>query len=295
MRKLLILLVFFATSFGFSQELNCNVVVDAQLTGNENFQIFKTLETQLREFVNKTQWTKRKFKPQERIDCNIVITVTEQDGENFKASIQVQSSRPVFDSSYTTPIYNINDKDFSFQYLEFQTLVYNENQYESNLISVLGFHINMLIGLDAESFAKDGGAPYFKQAQRIVNFSQQENYKGWKLEDGLQSRFALIDNILSQTFSDFRTVMYNYHRKGLDLMSVNQKDAKNEIALSLAFFRKMNANRPNSYLARVFFDAKAEEIEQIFSSGPNVDVTKLIDLLNRVAPTHASKWRNIKF
>ncbi|AUC81914.1 DUF4835 family protein [Lacinutrix sp. Bg11-31] len=295
MRNLLILLVFFTTSLGFSQELNCNVVVNAQLTGNENIQVFKTLEKQLTEFVNKTQWTKRKFKPQERIDCNIVINITEQNGESFEGSVQVQSSRPVFGSTYTTPIYNINDKDFSFRYLEFQNLTYNENQYESNLVSVLAFHINMVLGLDAESFAIEGGNTYFKQAQRIVNYSQQENYKGWKLEDGLQSKFALIDNVLSPTFSDFRTVMYNYHRKGMDIMSTSNKDAKNEIALALAYFRKMNANRPNSYLARVFFDAKAEEIEQIFSAGPNVDITSLVDLLNRIAPTHASKWRNIKY
>lgn len=295
MRNLLILLVFFTTSFGFSQELNANVVVNAQLTGNDNIQVFKTLETQLTEFVNKTKWTNRKFKPQERINCNIVINVTGQDGENFQASVQVQSSRPVFGSTYTTPIYNINDDNFNFRYLEFQNLIYNENQYESNLISVLAFHINMVFGLDAESFEEKGGDPYFKQAQRIVNFSQQENFKGWKLEDGLQSRFALIDNILSPTFNDFRIIMYNYHRRGIDTMSKNNKDAKNEIALALSYFKKMNAKRPNSYLARVFFDAKAEEIEQIFSAGPNVDVTNLIELLNRVAPTHASKWRNIKF
>lgn len=295
MRNLLILLVFFTTSFGFSQELNCNVVVNAQLTGNENIQVFKTLEKQLTEFVNKTQWTKRKFKPQERVDCNIVINITKQDGESFEGSVQVQSSRPVFGSTYTTPIYNINDKDFYFRYLEFQNLTYNENQYESNLVSVLAFHINMVLGLDAESFAIEGGNTYFKQAQRIVNYSQQENYKGWKLEDGLQSKFALIDNILSPTFSDFRTVMYNYHRKGIDIMSTSNKDAKNEIAIALDYFRKMNANRPNSYLARVFFDAKAEEIEQIFSAGPNVDITSLVDLLNRIAPMHASKWRNIKY
>jgi len=295
MRKLLILLAFFTINFGFSQELNCNVVVNAQLTGNENLQIFKTLESQLTEFVNKTKWTDRKFKPQERINCNIVINVTGQSGESFDASIQVQSSRPVFGSTYTTPIYNINDKDFSFRYLEFQNLIYNDNQYESNLVSVLAFHINMVFGLDAETFQKEGGDPYFKQAQRIVNFSQQENFKGWKLEDGLQSRFALIDNILSPTFSEYRTVMYNYHRRGMDIMSENSKDAKNEIALALSYFKKMNSTRPNSYLARIFFDAKAEEIEQIFSSGPNVEVVDLVELLNRVAPTHASKWRNIKY
>jgi hypothetical protein len=295
MRKLLILLVFFTASIGYSQELNCNVVVNAQLTGNENFQIFKTLENQLKEFVNKTQWTKRKFKSQESIDCNIVINVTGQNGENFEASIQVQSSRPVFGSTYTTPVYNINDKDFTFKYLEFQNLIYNENQYESNLISVLAFHINMIFGMDADTFSPSGGDDYYKQAQRIANYSQQENHKGWKLEDGLQSRFALIDNILSPTFKDFRTVMFNYHRNGMDTMSDNIKDGKTEIVSALTFFKQMNANRPNSYLARVFFDAKSEEIEQIFSSGPNVDVIDLVDLLNRVAPTHASKWRSIKY
>lgn len=295
MRNLLILFVFFTTGFGYSQELNCNVVVNAQLIGNENLQVFKTLEGQLTEFVNKTQWTKTRFKPQERINCNIVINVTGQSGENFEASVQVQSSRPVFGATYTTPIYNINDKDFTFKYLEFQNLIYNENQYESNLMSVIAFHINMVFGLDADTFSERGGDAYFKQAQRIVNYSQQENTKGWKLEDGLQSRFALIDNILSPTFKDFRSLMYNYHRKGLDNMSTSTKDGKNEIVSALAYIKNMNNKRPNSYLARVFFDAKAEEIEQIFTSGPNVDVTDLIDILNRVAPTHASKWRNIKF
>ena len=295
MRNILILLLFCFSTLGFSQELNCNVVVNAQLTGNENLQVFKTLENQLSEFVTKTKWTNKTVAPQERIDCNIVINITEYSGENYAASIQVQSSRPVFGSSYTTPIYNVNDRDFSFQYLEFQNLIYNENQYESNLVSVLAFHIYMVLGLDADSFAENSGDTYFKQAQRIVNFSQQENYKGWKLEDGLQSRFALVDNILSPTFKEFRTIMYNYHRRGLDIMSESVKDGKNEIALALSYFKAMNSRRPNSYLTRVFFDAKADEIQQIFSDGPSVDISNLLDVLNRVAPTHSGKWRNIKF
>ncbi|AEH02800.1 DUF4835 family protein [Lacinutrix sp. 5H-3-7-4] len=295
MRKLIILVTICISTLSFAQELNCNVVVNAQLTGNENLQIYKTLENQLKEFVNKTQWTKKQFKLQERIDCNIVINITERNNDNYNATIQVQSSRPVYGSTYTTPIYNINDKDFNFTYVEFQNLIYNETQYESNLVSVLAFHIYMVLGLDAESFALEGGETYFKQAQRIVNYSQRDNNTGWKLEDGLQSRFALIDNILSPTFIEFRQVMYNYHIRGLDIMAKSKKDGKNEIALALAYFAKMNSRRPNSYLTRVFFDAKAQEIENIFSSGPSIDVSGLVDVLNRVAPTHASKWRNIKF
>jgi hypothetical protein len=153
----------------------------------------------------------------------------------------------------------------------------------------------MILGMDADSFKKNGGDIYFKQAQNISNFSRQTGYSGWKLEDGLQSRFALIDNLMSPTYKEFRDVMYNYHRRGLDQMSTNLKDAKNEIVLALLNFKEMNRRRPNSYLSRIFFDAKAEEIEQIFSSGPSVDIVDLVDTLNKVAPIHSSKWRNIKF
>jgi len=279
----------------FAQEFNANVVVNAQLTGNENLQQFKTLENQLKEFISNTKWTNKTFQPQERINCNLVININEYSGNNYSATLQIQSSRPVFGSTYTTPVYNINDKDFSFEYVEFQNLIYNPNQYVSNLISVLSFHVYMILGMDADSFKMNGGDTYFKQAQNISNFSQQTGYSGWKLEDGLQSRFALIDNLMSPTYKEFREVMYNYHRRGLDQMSANLKDAKNEIALALLNFKEMNRRRPNSYLARIFFDAKAEEIEQVFSSGPSVDIVDLVDTLNKVAPMHSSKWRNIKF
>ncbi len=295
MRNLLFLfLICFSVTLN-AQELNATVVVNAQQTGDENLQQFKTLEKQLKEFISNTRWTDKKVEPQERIDCNFVINIGEYSGNSYKATLQVQSSRPVFGSSYTTPIYNINDKDFTFEYVEFENLTYNPTQYASNLISVLSFHINMILGMDAESFKKEGGNDFFRQAQNIVNYSQQENYSGWKLEDGLQSRFALIDNLLSPTFKEFRTVMYNYHRRGLDTMSDNQKDAKNELVMALSLFNDMNRRRPNSYLLRVFFDAKAEEIEQIFSDGPSVDIADLVEILNKVAPMHSSKWRNIKF
>lgn len=292
---ILLFLLCITVTVSTAQELNCNVAVNAQLTGNENSQVFKTLENELQEFISKTKWTTKEFAPQERIDCNIAITIKSYNGTNFSGTVQVQSSRPVYGSSYTTPVYTINDKEFSFIYTEFQNLIYNANQYESNLVSVLAFHVYMVLGMDAETFEKNSGDPYFKQAQRIVNFSQQESFKGWKLEDGLQSRYALIDNILSPTFADFRTVLYNYHRRGLDKMSSDTKEGKSEIASALNYFKDMNSRRPNSYLARVFFDAKAEEIGQIFSDGPKVDISNLVDVLNRVAPTHSDKWRSIKF
>ena len=285
-------------SFGlssFSQELNCSVVVNAQQTGNENLTIFKTLEKQLTEFVNNTKWTNRTFAPQERINCSMVISISDYSGEAFQGTIQVQSSRPVYGSSYSTTLYNVNDKDFTFRYLEFQNLIFNPTQFESNLVSAIAFHIYMVLALDADSFSKNGGDVYLKQAQTIANYSQQENYKGWKLEDGLQSRFALIDNILSPTFKEYRNVMYSYHREGLDVMSDNAKEGKENIASALQQFEAMNSRRRNSFLLRTFFDAKSDEIEQIFSDGPSVDIARVKETLQKVAPTYASKWRNIKF
>ena len=295
MRNILVVLIICLGLKGFSQELNCNVVVNAEQTGNENFPIFKTLEKQLNEFINNTKWTNKTFKDQERINCNMFLNVTNYRGESFQATLQVQSSRPIYGSSFSTPIYNFNDKDFNFRYLEFQNLIYNPSQFESNLISVIAFHVNMMLALDADSFQENGGDAYYKQAQIITNYSQQGNFKGWKLEDGLQSRFSLIDNVLSPTFKEFRDVMYTYHRNGLDIMSDDVKAGKVAISKSLEKFQAINRLRPNSFLLRIFFDAKAEEVEQIFSDGPNVNIASLKETLQKIAPMHSSKWQNIKY
>ena len=277
-------------------ELNCNVVVDAQKTGNENVQIFKTLEKQLNEFVNNTKWTNKNFLPQERIDCSMVINVSSYDSDVFNATLQVSASRPVYNSTYSSPIYNFNDKDFSFRYLEFQNLNYSETQFESNLISVIAFHINLILGLDADTFALNGGNQYYLQARTIVGYSQQNNGSGWQPpKGGDQTRSALIDNILSPTYREFSDVMYQYHIDGLDMMSSDPKKGKENISSALKQFKSMNDRRPNSFILRVFFDAKADEIKDIYSAGPTVNVADLVDSLQRIAPMHANKWREITF
>ena len=295
MRNFLVLILMCIGLVSFSQGLRCNVVVDASQTGDENLPIFTTLEKQLTEFVNNTKWTNKTFSPQERIDCSMIINISNRLGDAFNASIQIQSSRPVYGSSYSTPIYNFNDRDFTFRYSEYQNLIYNQNQFESNLISVIAFHVQMIFALDADSFSPNGGEEHFKQAQAIVDYSQQENASGWKIADGLQTRYILIDNILSPTFKEYRSVMYDYHREGLDIMNTDIKKGKEKIAASINEFTAMNRRRPNSFLLRTFFDSKSDEIEQIFTSGPSVNITTLVETLNKVAPTESSRWRNIKF
>ena len=295
MRKLIFLLSFLFSFASFSQELNCDVVVNAQQTGNENVQVFKTLEKQLNEFVNNTHWTNKTFAPQERINCSMVINIDDYNSDTFQASIQIRSARPIFNSSYSSPIYNFNDRDFTFQYLEFQNLVYNPTQFESNLISVITYHIYMILAMDADTFSLNGGEEYYSQARSILSYSQQGSFKGWKAEDGLQSRYSLIDNVMSPTYKEFRSVLYNYHMDGLDNMNQNPKEGKENIANSLLELGVLNNRRPNSFILRVFFDAKAEEIEDIFRDGPSVNISDLVTALTRIAPTHANKWRNINF
>ena len=295
MRNILFLVAFLASMATYSQELNCTVVVNAQQTGDENLPVFKTLERQINDFINKTKWTDKKYLAQERINCSMFITIQSYSSDSFTGTIQVQSSRPVYGSAYGTPVYNYNDKDFSFKYLEYQNMVYNPTQFESNMISVLAFHVYMILGMDADSFSQKGGEPYFEQARTILQYSQQENFTGWKQKTGAQNRFTLIDNVLSPTYKELRNVMYAYHIGALDLMHENQKLGKQKIINVLQQLGTMNRRRPNSYILRVFFDAKAEEIEQIFSAGPSVSIASITETLNKVAPMHSAKWRNIKF
>tara|TARA_B110000003_G_scaffold256602_1_gene274231 strand:- start:786 stop:1676 length:891 start_codon:yes stop_codon:yes gene_type:complete len=279
-----------------SQELNCNVIVNAQQTGNENVQVFKTLEKQLNEFVNNTRWSSKIFEIQERIECSMVINIQNYQSDAFQASIQIQSARPVYNSFYSSTVYNFNDKDFNFNYLEYQNLNFNTTQFESNLVSVIAFHVHMILGMDADTYELNGGSSYYKQARDIVNYSQQSGFKGWEPPiGGAQTRSALINNILSPTFKDFHLVLFNYHFTGLDLMAKDVKKGKIALVNSLMKLENLNKSRPNSFLLRVFFDAKVDEITDVFSDGPSVNMAKLASMLTKVAPMHSSKWKNIKF
>jgi hypothetical protein len=296
MRRLVILVAFFISIHVSSQELNCTLVVNAQQTGNENVQVFKTLEKQLNEFVNNTRWTNKTFKTQERIECSMVITIQDYQSDMFQGSIQVQSARPVHNSFYASSVYNFNDKDFNFKYLEYQNLNFNSTQFESNLVSVIAFHVYMILGMDADTFELNGGDAYYKQARDIVNYSQQNNPVGWQPPSGGdQTRSALISNVLSPTFKEFRTVLFAYHLQGLDLMADNVKEGKSGVATALTQLDALHSRRPNSFLLRVFFDAKVDEITDVFSDGPGVNIANLVSTLSKIAPTYSRKWRDIKF
>jgi len=295
MNKLLLIVTILFSINCFSQELNCNVVINASQTGNENLQVFKTLENQINEFINNTTWTNKNYNNKQRINCSMIVNISSFDNNNYKATLQIQSSRPIFNSSYNSTLYNYIDKNFSFQYQEFQNFTFNSDQFESNLVSVLAFHVYIILGLDADTFKLNSGNQYYQRAQKILDYSNGTNYLGWSAKDGRQTRYYLIDNLLSPTYKEFSQMLYNYHLNGLDKMYDDIKGSKSNIAKSILSLERMNNRRPNSYLLKVFFDSKADEIKDIFSGGPSVEITNLLSTLTKLAPIHSSKWREIKF
>ena len=278
-----------------AQELNATVTIDAEQTGQPNMQVFRTLSSQLTDFINNTQWTEKTYLNQERIDCNFTLVLTSYQGDSFGGSLQVQASRPVYGSTYDSPIYNYNDKQFSFDYVEFQPLTFNINSFDSNLMSVLAFHIYTVIGLDADTFALEGGMEHFETAKQIVNTAAASNFAGWKATDATQSRFRYNDALLSNVYREFHEAMYIYHVEGLDVMVNDQKLAKVKITNAIEKLKSINDRRPNSYILRTFFDAKSDEIAAVFSGGPRVDIVTLVENLNRMAPTRRSAWAEIRF
>lgn len=292
---LLSILVLFACFTTSAQELNASITIDAEQTGQPNQQVFRTLKSELTDFINNTQWSDKKFLNQERIDCNFTLILSSYEGDSFGGTLQVQASRPVFGSTYDSPIYNYNDKQFSFDYVEFQPLTFNINSFDSNLMSVLAYHIYTVIGLDADTFELNGGAPYFETAKQIVNTAASGNFAGWKSTDGIQSRFRYNDALLSNVYQEFHEAMYIYHLGGMDLMHKNPKISKLKVQEAIQTLKSINDRRPNSFILRTFFDAKSDEIAAIFSGGPQVKITQFVENLNRMAPTRRSTWADIKF
>ena len=287
----------FLLFFGLTQaqELNCTVTFSTDQVGATNQQVFKTLKKSLTEFVNNTKWTEQTYKGAEKIECSFFFTITAYNADQFTGTLQVQASRPVYNSTYMSPILNINDKEINFNYIEFQNLTFNPNSFDSNLLSIMAFYANLIIGMDADTYALEGGSKSLESAQNIANLAQQSQIKGWSQSEKNQNRYFIITDMLSPTFVSFRKTMYEYHLKAMDKMAENPKESKENIKSALKTLTEVSDSRPNSFLVRLFFDAKADEIVSIYTDGPKIDVTEVINSLNRLSPTNSSKWGKISY
>ena len=282
------------SGYSWAQELNCTVSVISPSIQNTEKRIFETLQKDIREFMNSTRWTNDVFALEERIECSILITVGERiSNDRFKATMQVQSSRPAYMTSYNTVMLNVNDQDFTFQYVENQPLQFQENQTVSNLTSVLAFYAYMIVGVDYDSFSPKGGEPHYQKALQIVNNSQNATERGWKAFEGSKNRYWLIENMLNARYEEFRGVMYKYHREGLDVMQSDINTGRQAITECLKPLKTIRMDQPNSYLMTVFFTAKVDEMINIFKEAfPDVK-TKAANDLMQMDPANANKYQTI--
>jgi hypothetical protein len=278
----------------FSQELNCQVQVNSTQIAGTDKRVFTAMQTAIYEFMNNRKWTNETFKTTERIDCSILINITEALGnDEFKGTLQIQSRRPVYKTSYNSVLLNFNDNDIAFKYIESQPLDFVENTYLSNLTSILGYYAYLVIGLDYDSFALNGGTPYLQKALGVVNNAQNSGYQGWKAFDSNKNRYWIINNMLDATFVPLRECMYTYHRKGLDLMADNKDTGRAIILESIKSLNQIHQIKPLSFSLQIFFIAKADEIVNIFSGAYSDEKTQLVTLLNEIDPTNSNKYTKI--
>ena len=300
MKKLFtIFVLIFSFNLNFSQELLATVQVNAQQLGGSNTQVFKTLEKNLRDFINNTSWTGKKLQNFEKIKCNFALVVNERTGNNFKGSLVVQAVRPVFGTTYETPLMNINDTNFGFEYLENENLTFNERQFSGkNLIDVISCYVYTILGYDGDSFKVQGGQPWFEKAQKISNNSMNQNFAGWSVMEGPKTRGALIDNMMKPEQNTLRNLYYTYHRAGLDnLGKQDQSSGKKIIFDALMQLKAYENNFQMNYPVNVFIDSKKQEIFDIFSTGnnANVNINDLKALFVILSPKDIdSKWNKWK-
>nr|WP_193316085.1 DUF4835 family protein [Flavicella marina] len=277
-----------------AQELNCTFSINSDQIGVSNKQVFQTLERALSDFVNKRQWTNKSYKNHEKIECGMTLIINSRNNNTFSGTLQVNAVRPVFGSTYKTPIFNFKDDAISFDYVEFEPLIYNPATFESNLVSLMSYYVYMILAIDADTFQNKGGDVYYEQALDIVNLAQQGNYSGWEAKRNSLNRFSLVDLIMSNAHREYRQVMYRYHRYGMDVFSSEPLGAKVEIKEQLMTFGDLYKRSQNSFLFRIFFDAKSDEVVEVFKSGPKLETKDLRDLLSRVSATNNSKWKKMK-
>ena len=294
MRSILVIFIFLSSISISSQELNCQVSINFDQIRGSNRQVFTTLETTISEFVNQKKWTDKTVKAQERINCAINIIITKRDNNTFEGSIQIQSTRPVYGTSYEAPILNIRDNDLNFKYNEFDQFIFNPTTFDSNLISTIAFYVYVILGADEDTFALNGGEKYLRQAENVMLQAQQSGLAAWSNKVGVQNRFQLIDNLLSPNLKQFRNAMYDYHRKGFDEMAENKLKGKGAIENAIISLDRLYNKVIGNPLLRTFFDAKSDEIINLYSDGPNTrSKQRLIVVLQKISPNNSSKWRKI--
>jgi hypothetical protein len=286
-----------------AQELQARLSVQAgKVSTQVDKKVFQTLQTALNTFLNNRKWTPDTYQPNEKIKCNFLITIDEDKGNNvFKGTLTVQAARPVYGSTYESPLINFQDPELVFKYVEYQPIEFNENRVQgndplaANLTAVLAYYVNIIMGLDYDSFAPRGGDPYFQKALNIVNNAPEgRDIAGWKTFDGLRNRYRLVENLTDSRFALAHDAIYTYYRSGLDKLTGNEEEARNGVLNALSFLNTLNRDNPNSMILPVFFQGKSNEIAKLFSRANTATKTRARDLLVKLDITNTAVYKELK-
>jgi hypothetical protein len=297
-RIFLILITTLCSVNVFTQELMCNVQVITQQIQGTNKQVFQTLQTSIYEFMNNTSWSNNVFETDERIECTMLFNIKEQVSvDEFKGTLQIQSRRPVYNSSFNSVVLNYVDNDIQFKYVEFQPLEFSETSHLSNLTSILAFYAYIIIGMDYDTYSFKGGTPFFQAAEKIVNNAQNAQERGWRAMESTsrKNRYWLINNILNEDFSFLREFVYKYHRLGLDMMYEKTNEARANISEYLKLLQQVSRNKPDPFMfyLQVVLDAKSDELINIFKESFDEEKTRVYALLTEIDPSHGNKYEQI--
>jgi hypothetical protein len=290
----MIILFSFTLSFVNAQELFCNVDVNSQQVQGSDRRVYETMKTAIYDFLNNRTWTNYDYKFAERIECSILINVTDRpDATLFKCDMTIAVRRPVFNSSYNTALLNFIDRDVEFEYIENQPLDFNTGIFSSNLTSILAYYAYLIIGLDFDSFLQEGGDPYYEAALNIVNLAQNTSYKGWKSFESTKNRYWLLENITNPSYAGIRNFYYEYHIKGLDVMYENPDNGRKTILQTLKYLQEVKRARPGLVILQVIADAKRDELVNVFSEGSATEKMEAVNILKEIDPSNTMTYQKI--
>lgn len=295
MKKLLTFIIIMCCAFvAKAQELVCTVEVNAQQIENSNKSVFETLREAITEYINTRKWTNTTFAPNERIECRMFFTIKSYADDRMKGDLQVQLSRPVYNSTYTTTLLNFKDTKIEFDYREGDPLVFSENNFESNLTAIINFYVYMFLGIDFDSFSLMGGQPYYEKAAGVVQMAQSSGETGWKAFEDTKNRSAVLSSYTESNTSGIRRLLYNYHRRGLDEMVTSPDKGRASITESLSEIEHIGKNAPMSVALSIFRDSKMDELVNIYSQAPQTERMKVYDILSALYPTDTERLNKIK-
>ena len=281
-----------------AQELNCTVTINSDQIEGSNKQVYETLKQGIEEYMNQNRWTNMTFAETEKIECSMLIVVKQVLDNSYSCEMTLQSRRPVYGTTYTTPLLNLKDNAFNFTYQEFDRIEWQQNQFTTNLTAMLAYYSYLIIGHDMDSYQRLGGTPCFRMCEEIVNACQSASMegseqKGWLAFDSNRNRYAMINNLQDEAFKKYRNFYYEYHRLGLDEMSGNVTNGRARIAEGLPVLKEAYRARPATYVINTFLDAKADELVDIFHEGTDKEKKEVYDLLIDIDPTRQNTYDRI--